>query len=143
MQKNFLTLPTKIYRLLRVSKIAWSSWFRIWQNKRSLQRSIKNIIVNFAENTSWMRHFRGKVIPSVTLIKFLHVPKLTWYLTAKIIVRNLTIKTLTKDGVEYICITDIARQKNPIEPKDVVENWLRSKNTLEYLGLWKQLNNHI
>lgn len=38
-------------------------------------------------------------------------------------------------------ITDIARQKNPVEPKDVVKNWLRSKNTLEYLGLWEQLNN--
>ena len=60
---------------------------------------------------------------------------------AKIIVRNQTIKTLTKDGVDYICITDIARQKNPTEPKDVVKNWLRSKNTLEYLGLWEQLNN--
>ena len=48
---------------------------------------------------------------------------------AKIIVRNQTKKTLTKDGVDYICITDIARQKNPIEPKDVVKNWLRSKNT--------------
>ena len=60
---------------------------------------------------------------------------------AKIIVRNQTIKTLTKDGVDYVCITDIARQKNPVEPKDVVKNWLRSKNTLEYLGLWEQLNN--
>ena len=60
---------------------------------------------------------------------------------AKIIVRNQTIKTITKDGVDYICITDIARQKNPTEPKDVVKNWLRSKNTLEYLGLWEQLNN--
>nr|WP_288182376.1 hypothetical protein [uncultured Prevotella sp.] len=29
----------------------------------------------------------------------------------------------------------MARQKNTIEPKDVVKNWLRSKNTLEYLGL--------
>ena len=38
-------------------------------------------------------------------------------------------------------IVDIARQKNPVEPKDVVKNWLRSKNTLEYLGLWEQLNN--
>ena len=60
---------------------------------------------------------------------------------AKIIVKNQTIKTLFKNGVDYICITDIARQKNPIEPKDVVKNWLRSKNTLEYLGLWEQLNN--
>ena len=59
---------------------------------------------------------------------------------AKIIVRNQTKKTLTKDGVDNICITDIARQKNPIEPKDVVKNWLCSKNTLEYLGLWEQLS---
>ena len=44
---------------------------------------------------------------------------------AKIIVRNQTKKTLTKDGVDYICITDIARQKNTIEPKDVVKNWLQ------------------
>ena len=59
---------------------------------------------------------------------------------AKIIVRNQTKKTLTKDDVDYICITDIASQKNPIEPKDVVKNWLRSKNTLEYLGLWEHLS---
>ncbi len=43
--------------------------------------------------------------------------------------------------MDYICITDIARQKNSTEPKDVVKNWLRVKNTLEYLGLWESLNN--
>lgn len=32
-------------------------------------------------------------------------------------------------------------QKNPVEPKDVVKNWMRVKNTLEYLGLWEKLNN--
>ena len=56
-------------------------------------------------------------------------------------VKDSTIKTLNVNGIDYICITDIARQKNPIEPKDVVKNWLRSKNTLEYLGLWEMLNN--
>ena len=60
---------------------------------------------------------------------------------AKIIVKEQTIKTLNKDGIDYICITDIAKQKNPVEPKDVVKNWLRLKNTLEYLGLWERLNN--
>ena len=55
--------------------------------------------------------------------------------------KDSTIKTLNVNGIDYICITDIARQKNPIEPKDVVKNWLRSKNTLEYLGLWEMLNN--
>jgi len=42
---------------------------------------------------------------------------------------------------DYISLTDIARKKNPIEPKVVVANWMRSRTTIEYLGLWEQLNN--
>ena len=59
----------------------------------------------------------------------------------EIFVKDVAIKTMTKDGIDYICITDIARQKNTAEPKDVVKNWMRQKNTLEYLGLWEKLNN--
>ena len=59
----------------------------------------------------------------------------------EIIVKDVSIKTMTIKGVDYICITDIARQKNAAEPKDVVKNWMRQKNTLEYLGLWEKLNN--
>ena len=61
--------------------------------------------------------------------------------TKSITVKDQTIKTITHNGVDYISITDIARQKNPIEPKDVVKNWFRVKNTLEYLGMWEMLNN--
>lgn len=50
---------------------------------------------------------------------------------------------MTKNGIDYICITDIARQKNEAEPKDVVKNWMRQKNTLEYLGLWEMLFNPL
>lgn len=60
---------------------------------------------------------------------------------AKLIVKDTFIRTLSRNGIDYICITDIARQKNPDEPKDVVKNWMRVKNTLEYLGLWESLNN--
>lgn len=56
-------------------------------------------------------------------------------------VNNVAIKTLLIDNLDYISITDIAKQKNPLEPKDVVKNWMRLKNTLEYLGLWEKLNN--
>ena len=56
-------------------------------------------------------------------------------------VKDVNIRTITKDGIDYICITDIARQKNEAEPKDVVKNWMRQKNTLEYLGLWERLHN--
>lgn len=56
-------------------------------------------------------------------------------------VREVVVKTLQANGIDYISITDIAKQKNSIEPKDVVKNWMRLKNTLEYLGLWERLNN--
>ena len=56
-------------------------------------------------------------------------------------VKEITIRTLKVNSTDYICITDIARQKNPFEPKDVIKNWMRLKNTLEYLGLWELLNN--
>ncbi len=41
---------------------------------------------------------------------------------------------------EYISLTDIAKYKSD-EPNDVIRNWLRSKDTIEFLGLWEQLNN--
>lgn len=47
-------------------------------------------------------------------------------------VKEIAIRTIKVNGSDYISITDIARQKNPIEPKDVVKNWMRLKNTLEY-----------
>ena len=56
-------------------------------------------------------------------------------------VKDVSVRTMKVNGTDYISITDIAKQKNPIEPKDVVKNWMRLKNTLEYLGLWEQLNN--
>lgn len=42
---------------------------------------------------------------------------------------------------DYLCLTDLARRKNPYEPKDVVKNWLRLRSTIEFLGLWEQLYN--
>lgn len=58
-----------------------------------------------------------------------------------ITVKEVSVRTLKVNGTDYISITDIAKQKNPIESKDVVKNWMRLKNTLEYLGLWELLNN--
>lgn len=41
---------------------------------------------------------------------------------------------------EYISLTDIARFKSD-EPKDVIRNWLRRKDTIEFIGLWEMLHN--
>lgn len=56
---------------------------------------------------------------------------------------GVDISVVTTVGMEedYISLTDMARRKNPIAPKDVVKNWLRLRSTIEFLGLWEQLNN--
>ncbi len=41
---------------------------------------------------------------------------------------------------EYISLTDIARYRSD-EPNDVIKNWLRSRETIEFLGLWEKLHN--
>lgn len=51
------------------------------------------------------------------------------------------ITTENKQGIEYICITDIARYKSPERTDDLIRNWLRNRNTIEFLGIWEQLNN--
>lgn len=43
--------------------------------------------------------------------------------------------------VDYISLTDLARYKNSIEPKDVVKNWLRAKTNIEFLALWENIHN--
>ena len=42
---------------------------------------------------------------------------------------------------DYICITDIARYKESDRTDDLIRNWIRNRNTIEYLGIWEQLNN--
>jgi KilA-N domain. len=56
-------------------------------------------------------------------------------------VKGATITVLSQKGDDYICLTDIARYKNADEPKDIVKNWMRSKTTIEFLGLWESLHN--
>jgi len=62
-------------------------------------------------------------------------------MAAKLEVLEQQIATYTKDGIEYICITDIARYKNSAHTDDLIRNWLRNRNTVEFLGIWEQLNN--
>ena len=56
----------------------------------------------------------------------------------KIIVQKQKISIVEDD---FISLTDIARTKNSDAPKDVIKNWLRNKNTIEFLGLWEKINN--
>lgn len=58
-----------------------------------------------------------------------------------IIVQDTAVGLHRVQDHDYLSLTDIARFKNPDEPKDVVKNWLRSRSTIEFLGLWERINN--
>ena len=61
---------------------------------------------------------------------------------AKINVKGTEITVLSKgDENDYISLTDIAKYKNPSEPRFVIQNWMRTRFTMEFLGVWEQLNN--
>ncbi|GHV19843.1 hypothetical protein AGMMS49959_05890 [Planctomycetales bacterium] len=70
--------------------------------------------------------------------------------------RNMADKTfkgtITAQGTEitvlsqgnaddFISITDIARYKNSDYPSEVIQNWLRNRSTVEFLGLWERIHN--
>lgn len=42
---------------------------------------------------------------------------------------------------EYISLTDIAKRFDPENPSYVIQSWLRSRNTIAFLGLWERENN--
>lgn len=62
-------------------------------------------------------------------------------MTSKLQVLDQEIGTSQVNGIEYICITDIARYKSSTNTDDLIRNWLRNRNTVEFLGIWEQLNN--
>lgn len=56
---------------------------------------------------------------------------------------GIEISVVTTVGTEYdyISLTDIAKYHNPELPGYVIQNWMRNRGTIEFLGLWEQLNN--
>lgn len=55
--------------------------------------------------------------------------------------KGFSIQVYTEDFQnDFISLTDIAKYKSD-EPNDVIRNWLRRKDTIEFLGLWETLNN--
>ena len=54
---------------------------------------------------------------------------------------EITLITPPNQKDDYISLTDIAKYRNPDDPAGVISNWLRNRNTIEYLGLWEEMNN--
>ena len=63
--------------------------------------------------------------------------------TKEITVENTEISVSLGEATDndYICLTDMARFKDANRTNYIIQNWMRSRSTIEYLGVWEQLNN--
>ena len=52
--------------------------------------------------------------------------------------KGLEIEVYTEDFKnDYISLTDIAKYRNSDDPRFVIQNRMRNRNTLEFIGLWQ------
>lgn len=59
----------------------------------------------------------------------------------KIYIKETSITVFTQRDEDYISLTDIARYKDPQRSDYILQNWMRTQSTLEFLGLWEKINN--
>ena len=58
-----------------------------------------------------------------------------------LIVKGIEVIYKKVNEEDYICLTDIAKSKNNKKSDKIIENWMRNRMTIEYLGLWETLYN--
>lgn len=56
-------------------------------------------------------------------------------------VRGTAITVLTQADDDFISLTDIAKHRDAQEPFSIINNWMRGRSTIEFLGLWEKLSN--
>ena len=58
-----------------------------------------------------------------------------------IIVQGRDIALFNVEAEEFISLTDIAKYRSTQEPFAIINNWMRNRSTIEFIGLWETLNN--
>jgi hypothetical protein len=59
----------------------------------------------------------------------------------EIIILTETVRVQQIQRDDYISLTIIAKYRNAEDPRFVIQNWMRTRFTVEFLGIWEQLNN--
>lgn len=59
----------------------------------------------------------------------------------KIKVQSKEIMLFSQNKEDYISLTDIAKYQDPDRTDYIIQNWMRNKDTVEFLGLWEKINN--
>ena len=60
---------------------------------------------------------------------------------AEITVLSETVRVQRIEKEEFISLTDIAKFKNADDPRFVIQNWMRTRSSIEFLGIWEILHN--
>lgn len=56
-------------------------------------------------------------------------------------IQGISVSIINDRKNEFISLTDIAKYRNSLEPFSVINNWLRGRSIIEFLGLWEKINN--
>lgn len=59
----------------------------------------------------------------------------------KLEVQGLSIATFHQDEKDFISLTDIARHRDSERSDYILQNWMRNRSTIEFIGLWELFNN--
>jgi hypothetical protein len=62
-------------------------------------------------------------------------------MTGKIDVKGRAVTIISRDQEDYISLTDIAKYRDKNEPFAIINNWMRTRSTIDLLGLWEKLSN--
>lgn len=106
---------------------------------------VKNKVV-LKERDAWsdLANFIGEMVAKYAESMDLdNLPDPDFYLRREIIhAKGIDIGIYTKDFEnEYISLTDIAKYRNDNDPRFVIQNWMRNRNTVEFLAVWEELHN--
>ncbi len=56
-------------------------------------------------------------------------------------VKGTAVAVIAYENQDFISLTDMARHKDPVRTDYLISNWLRNRNTIEFLGIWESLHN--
>lgn len=56
-------------------------------------------------------------------------------------VENVDIVLYAQNNEDYISLTDMARYRDAERTNYIIQNWLRTRNAIDFCGLWEQINN--
>jgi len=56
-------------------------------------------------------------------------------------VASYQIVLYSQKNEDFISLTDMARYRDPERTNYIIQNWLRTRNAIEFCGLWEQINN--